>query len=80
VNPRKLGGDIPCNRTDVECDVLRFADYHYPLVDKDGDEFNDWGQGTFRGYHWRGRDCNTERSDIYPGRKQSIYGKIVKSK
>lgn len=71
---KPLKGDIECDRTDVVCDITRFADYHYPLVDKDEDEFNDYGVGTLRGYHWRGRDCDTSNGQVYPGRMQSSYG------
>jgi len=39
-----------------------------PLLDLDGDGFSDFPE--LRGYHWRGKDCNDLRKDIYPGRKE----------
>jgi acyloxyacyl hydrolase len=36
--------------------VDNFADYHLPPFDVDDDGFSDIS--TFRGYHWRGADCN----------------------
>lgn len=39
---------------------------HSPLEDGDGDLFST--NGTFRGYYWRGKDCDDRNKDIYPGR------------
>ena len=57
----------PCG-LNLTCNIHRFTDLHYPLVDGDGDGFGAGGNGTLRGWHWRGRDClrTTRRR---PGRK-----------
>jgi hypothetical protein len=34
----------------------KFGDGHLPPFDMDNDTFGD--VSTFRGYHWRGADCN----------------------
>ena len=52
------------------CDVFKpicdtFTN-HTPLQDQDGDMFST--MGTFRGYFWRGKDCNDKDAAIYPGR------------
>lgn len=73
-SPLKAAEDIDCDRFDLECVVLRFADYHYPLVDRDGDRFNAFGYGTLRGFHWRGKDCDAKDGTIHPGRKASDHG------
>jgi acyloxyacyl hydrolase len=44
-----------------------FGDKHLPPFDMDNDSFSD--VSTFRGYHWRGADCNEFSSKVYPGRK-----------
>ena len=44
-----------------------FGDQHFPPFDLDNDTFSDIS--TFRGYHWRGTDCDELNSKIYPGRK-----------
>jgi acyloxyacyl hydrolase len=38
-----------------------------PVVDVDGDRFSP-SEMLVRGSHWRGRDCNDEEKDIFPGR------------
>ena len=48
--------------------IERFADYHVPLFDLDNDTFSQFP--TFRGYDWKGYDCNDSDPNIYPGRKQ----------
>lgn len=53
------------------CDALN---NHVPLEDSDGDLFST--MGTIRGYYWRGKDCNDEDKDIYPGRYTSDDGTI----
>jgi len=45
----------------------KFGDAHLPPFDLDNDTFGDIS--TFRGYHWRGADCNELSKNIYPGRK-----------
>ena len=62
-----VGRTEGCNRTDIACVIDLFANEHIPLQDIDGDRFS--GEPTLRGYHWRGRDCDTKNSMIYPGRK-----------
>jgi len=44
-----------------------FGDKHYSPFDLDNDTFSDIS--TFRGYHWRGSDCNEFDATVYPGRK-----------
>lgn len=46
----------------------RFGDKHLPPFDMDNDTFSDIS--TFRGYHWKGVDCNELNANIYPGRKE----------
>jgi acyloxyacyl hydrolase len=46
----------------------RFGDKHNPPFDLDNDSFSDIS--TFRGYHWRGSDCNEFDAKVYPGRKE----------
>lgn len=80
-HPGQEGGDgddaLVCDDPlDLYCKVMRFADYHLPLVDKDGDRFNDFGQGTLRGFLWRGKDCSPEDGAVYPGRKATDYGAL----
>jgi len=43
------------------------------VVDFDGDRFSDLK--TFRGTHWRGKDCDDLNKNIYPGRKSWDNGK-----
>jgi len=46
----------------------RFANHHLPpLFDIDNDTFSDLS--NFRGYNWRGIDCDEFNNNIYPGRK-----------
>ncbi len=47
----------------------RFGDKHLPVFDTDSDRFS--GMPTFRGYNWRGKDCNDLAGDVYPGRKRA---------
>jgi len=65
------------SRLDTVCDwpgirficqlvVKTFTD-HQPAVDVDADGFS--STETFRGYSWRGHDCNEVNSGYYPGRK-----------
>jgi acyloxyacyl hydrolase len=61
-------GKNPCAPTNVTCNINRFANEHLPLEDLDGDGFGDSGNGTFRNWHWRGRDCYPTHDDRYPGR------------
>ena len=58
----------PCG-LNLTCNIRRFTDLHYPLVDGDGDGFGAGGNGTLRGWHWRGRDCLPDDATSYPGRK-----------
>ncbi len=46
----------------------RFGDHHLPIFDTDNDTFS--GISTFRGYHWKGLDCDDANAKIYPGRKK----------
>jgi len=47
--------------------VKRFTDDHLPILDLDNDGFSDIP--TFRGYNWRGEDCDDLSKEVYPGRK-----------
>ncbi|GAM17791.1 hypothetical protein SAMD00019534_009660 [Acytostelium subglobosum LB1] len=47
--------------------INRFSKDHSPLEDVDGDKFSD--EITFRGYNWRGRDCDDLNNQVYPGSK-----------
>lgn len=47
--------------------IDKFANGHHPLLDLDDDGFSI--SPTFRGYHWRGRDCNDFNAEVYPGRR-----------
>ena len=51
----------------VKLFVNRFAENHLPIFDLDNDTFS--SISTFRGYNWKGKDCDEFNSDIYPGRK-----------
>uniref|UniRef100_H2ZEF6 Saposin B-type domain-containing protein n=1 Tax=Ciona savignyi TaxID=51511 RepID=H2ZEF6_CIOSA len=63
--------DYPiCNLPGVDkvCEKInRFADGHMALQDGDDDNYSE--QPTFRGTHWRGKDCDDTRGDVYPGRR-----------
>jgi acyloxyacyl hydrolase len=48
--------------------VHKFSSQHLPILDLDGDKFGG-DEAGFRGYHWRGRDCDDTNANIYPGRK-----------
>lgn len=47
--------------------VDKFGDGHLPPFDLDNDTFSDIS--TFRGYNWRGADCDELNKFVYPGRK-----------
>lgn len=47
--------------------VDKFGNDHLPPFDLDNDTFGDIS--TFRGYNWRGSDCNELDKKMYPGRK-----------
>lgn len=47
--------------------VDHFGNGHFPAFDLDNDTYSDIS--TFRGYHWRGSDCNEMQAGVYPGRK-----------
>jgi hypothetical protein len=47
--------------------VDRFGNGHFPVFDLDNDTYSD--MSTFRGYNWRGADCNEMNANVYPGRK-----------
>lgn len=53
------------------CDVFKpicdAFNNHTPLSDDDSDHFSNT-MGTIRGYYWRGKDCNDNNPNIYPGR------------
>ena len=51
----------------IDLFTKRFGDQHFSPFDLDNDAFSDIS--TFRGYHWRGADCNQFDAKIYPGRK-----------
>lgn len=63
-----------------------FGNQHLSPYDIDNDTFSDIS--TFRGYHWKGSDCNEFDKKVYPGRKvgntlrdhdcNSIFGKNSK--
>lgn len=65
-----------------------FGNSHLPPFDLDNDTFSDIS--TFRGYHWKGSDCNELDSKVYPGRKvgkgardhdcNGIFGTDIKGK
>lgn len=40
---------------------------HLPVVDLDSDRFS--SIETLRGGDWRGKDCNDDNSEVYPGRE-----------
>jgi len=46
---------------------------HIPPLDVDGDKFSVLS-AEFRGYNWRGKDCNDNNAKIYPGRKTNSIG------
>lgn len=46
----------------------RFGNNHLSPFDFDNDTFSDIS--TFRGYNWKGADCNEVDGNIYPGRKE----------
>lgn len=52
------------------CDIFKpicdTFNNHTPLEDGDDDLFST--VGTFRGYYWRGKDCDDGSGEIYPGR------------
>jgi acyloxyacyl hydrolase len=52
----------------IDLFTQRFGDKHNPPFDLDNDSFSDIS--TFRGYHWRGADCNEFDAKVYPGRKE----------
>jgi hypothetical protein len=58
----------------VRDDPIPVAD-HLPLVDDDKDRFSTIG--TLRGFHWRGKDCDDTKADVYPGRAETSYGPAV---
>ena len=68
----------------VETIGIKFCDFfkdicdafedHKPLFDDDGDLFST--EGTIRGYDWRGKDCNDDNKDIYPGRHTADDAKV----
>lgn len=47
--------------------VDKFGNGHLPAFDLDNDSYSD--VSTFRGYNWRGSDCNELDAKIYPGRR-----------
>lgn len=51
----------------IDLFVNKFGDKHLPVIDFDNDTFSTFP--TFRGYNWRGKDCNDLNKEIYPGRK-----------
>ncbi|XP_030059972.1 acyloxyacyl hydrolase [Microcaecilia unicolor] len=52
---------------DKICQKIKHTiDYKVPLKDFDQDNFSDLSY--FRGYDWRGKDCNDLNDTVYPGR------------
>jgi len=47
--------------------IKKFTDKHEALVDLDGDGFSTIP--TFRGYNWRGHDCDDFSKAVKPGRR-----------
>lgn len=47
------------------------GDKHQPIFDADGD-FHSTETGL-RGSHWRGKDCDDQNANIYPGRKETTF-------
>ena len=47
--------------------IDRIADKHLPLFDGDNDGFSE--VAWLRGSSWRGKDCNDNNANVYPGRK-----------
>eukprot|EP01132_Coremiostelium_polycephalum_P003673 gene3673-4575_t len=45
--------------------IFNFTSNHLPMVDLDKDYFSE--EPAFRGYSWRGKDCNDVNKDVYPG-------------
>ena len=59
------GGRFACG-ANVSCLVQNVIN-HLPFFDLDGDAFSTVSQ--LRGSHWRGRDCDDEVANVYPGRR-----------
>jgi len=49
-----------------------FTSDHLPPIDLDGDRFGSV-TAELRGSNWRGKDCNDNDANIYPGRKTDPY-------
>ncbi len=60
-----------CNLFKNLCDA--FSD-HMPYSDHDKDMFST--METIRGYSWRGKDCDDQNKNIYPGRQSSDDAKV----
>ncbi|EFA78313.1 acyloxyacyl hydrolase [Heterostelium album PN500] len=45
--------------------INKFGNGHLPIEDLDGDRYS--LDSTFRGYSWRGKDCDDTAKHIYPG-------------
>jgi hypothetical protein len=69
-------GKNPCG-LNASCNIDRFTNGHFPLVDEDGDGFGESPNGTLRNWHWRGRDCAPDHDDRYPGRKTTDHPATV---
>jgi acyloxyacyl hydrolase len=50
----------------------QFTSNHLPPIDIDGDSFSS-ATAELRGSNWRGKDCNDNDANIYPGRKTDPY-------
>jgi len=48
--------------------MSNYSKNHQPLIDFDDDGFS--FIKSYRGYNWRGKDCDDLDSNIYPGRKE----------
>jgi hypothetical protein len=51
---------LPNCGNNVSCHIYNFVEWSLPLQDSDGDWFANKEARRFRGYDWRGYDCNDE--------------------
>jgi hypothetical protein len=51
--------------------IDRIAQQRKPIFDKDDDSFSTYS--ALRGSNWRGKDCDDEKKDVYPGRSSTTH-------